>query len=186
MKRGSCKWISLLEIYQITLYIADLTLLSHQNVLKRWSVHNYAEFSCNGYSKGSDTACWESSPDVVKIWLIFLLGLLWHPTLKGKGAPKIHRCLWWKRNDISQRVSKNLGTCISKLYTQPGNWDVSTWPPSINKWWWILNRGWDEIGKGEKRRNRTRKQTNITSPGPSINPSDGVSKVLERLWGTCL
>lgn len=119
---------------------------------------------------------------MVKIWLIVLFGLLWHLTFKGKGAPKIHRCPWSKRNDKSERVSKNLLTCISKLYTRHGIWDVTPWPPSINKWWWILNKGSDEIGKREERRKKARKQTNITNPGSSINPSDRVSSVLGYLF----
>lgn len=119
----------------------------------------------------------------MKIWLIFLLGLLCHPPLKGKGAPKIHRCLWSKRNDNIQRVSKNLQTCISKLYIRHGNREVAPWPLSTNKWWWILNRGRMKFERERTRRKKAMKQTNITSSGSSTDPSDGVSRVLGHLWG---
>lgn len=100
------------------------------------------------------------------------------PSLKGKGAPKIHRCLWSKGMTEIRGFTKTLKVLLVN-YTFGMEIDMLV-PDLLPKH--TAHRGlekeWDERWGDEGERERERKrEKEITSPGSSTNPADGVS------WG---
>lgn len=77
-----------------------------------------------------------------RMWICFMvkiLGTIGHgslgcPTVKGKGARKVCRYPWSKRNNKSQCICKNLKSFVIKWHTQLGNW-CKLVLYSINTWW---------------------------------------------------
>lgn len=63
-----------------------------------------------------DGCTWSSSP------YSDMSNILWHPTLKEKGAPDISRCSLEKKKRQKSEDLQNLQSFISTLHTCHGNW----------------------------------------------------------------
>lgn len=98
---------------------------------------------------------------------------LWHPTIKGKGAPKVCRCSWLKEKTEVKGPAKAYKVLLTN-YTLGMEFGVlvSDLPDlSISTWQWLLDKGQSEREeregdglKRERQRGREKERSPFLTP----------------------
>lgn len=68
---------------------------------------------------------------------------MWHPTLKGKGSPKVCRCLWLKEKTEVRGPAKAYKVSLTN-YSLGMEFGLLITDLSISMWQWLLDKGQSE------------------------------------------